>query len=107
MDPRFTGGRVALVGGLHTWTRDLRYPPHLHDIVAGGGLSGAGHGLPSRADVLVHVKPLSVIFPAKFRDQLQTTDLFAQVDEHVWKKDWGVHGQPVGSGEHACRYLAP
>jgi hypothetical protein len=106
-DPRFIGGRVAMVGVLHTWTRDLRYHPHLHYIVAGGGLSGDGTWLPSRADFLVHVKPLSVIFRAKFRDQLQKTDLFAQVDEHVWEKDWVVHCQPVGSGEQAFRYLAP
>jgi hypothetical protein len=107
LDPRFIGGRVAMVGVLHTWTRDLLYHPHLHYIVAGGGLSGDGNWLPSREDFLVHVKPLSVIFQAKFRDQLKKTDLFAQVDEQVWKKDWVVHCQPVGSGEQAFRYLAP
>jgi len=96
-----------MVGGLQTWTRDLRYHPHRHDIVAGGGLSGDGNWLPSREDFLVHGTPLSVIFQAKFRDQLQKTDRFAQVDEHVWKKDWVVPCQPVGSGEQACSYLAP
>ena len=96
-----------MVGVLHTWTRALRYHPHLHDIVAGGGLSGDGTWLPSREDFLVHVTPLSVIFRATFRDQLKKTNLFAHVDEHVWKKDWVVHCQPVGSGEQAFRYLAP
>jgi Putative transposase len=23
-----------------------------------------------------------------------------------WKKDWGVHLQPFGNGEHAIKYLA-
>jgi Putative transposase len=107
LDPRRIGGRVAMVGVLQTWPRDLLYPPHLHDRVAGGGLSGAGNWLPSREDFLVHVKPLSVIFQATCRDHLKKTDLFAQVDEHVWQKDWVVHCQPVGSGEQAFRYLAP
>jgi hypothetical protein len=107
LDPRFIGGRVARVGVLHTWTRDLLYHPHLHYLVTGGGRSGDGNWLPSREDFLVHVKPLSVIFQAKFRDPLKTTDLFAQVDAHVWQKDGVVHCQPVGSGEQAFRYLAP
>jgi Putative transposase len=77
-----------MVGVLHTWTRDLLYHPHLHYIVAGGGLSSDGHWLPSREDFLVHVKPLAGIFQAKCRDQLKKPDLFAQVDAPVWKKDW-------------------
>jgi len=107
LDPRFIGGRIGMVGVLHTWTRDLRYHPHVHYIVAGGGLSAEGTWLPSRQDFLVHVKPLSVLFRAKFREQLKKTDLLPLVDEHVWKKDWVVHCQPVGSGAQAFRYLAP
>jgi len=96
-----------MVGVLHTWTRDLRAHPHLHAIVAGGGRAGDGTWLPSRAAFLVHVQPLSVIFRATFRDQRNTPALFAHGEEHVWKKAWVVHCQPVGSGEPACRYLAP
>jgi len=107
LDPRFIGGRIGMVGVLHTWTRDLLYHPHIHYIVPGGGLSGDDTWRPSRQDFLCHVKPLSVLFRAKFRDQLKKTDLFPLVDEPVWKIDWVVHCQPVGSGEHAFRYLAP
>jgi Putative transposase/Transposase zinc-binding domain len=106
-DPRFIGGRIGMVGVLHTWTRDLRYHPHVHYIVAGGGLSAEGAWLPSRQDFLVHVTPLSVLFRAKFRDRLHKTDLFPLVDARVWNKDWVVHCEPVGSGEEAFRYLAP
>jgi hypothetical protein len=38
-DERFVGGRVGMVGVLHTWTRALIYHPHVHYIVTGGGLS--------------------------------------------------------------------
>jgi len=106
-DPRFIGGRLGMVGVLHTWTRDLLYHPHVHSIVAGGGLAADGPWLPSRHAFLVHVKPLSILFRATFRDQLKKTDLFPLVDEQGWQKDWGVHSPPVGHGEPAFRSLAP
>jgi Putative transposase/Transposase zinc-binding domain len=107
LDPRFIGGRVAMVGVLHTWTRDLRYHPHVHYVVAGGGLTAAGHWHASQQDFLMHVKPLSVLFRAKFRDGLKKTALFPLVDAPVWQKDWVVHCEPVGRGQAAFRYLAP
>src|SRR5438309_1885940 len=95
-DPRFVGGNLGMVGVLHTWTRQLLYHPHVHYIVTGGGLSDAGRWLSSRKDFLVHVKPLSVIFRAKFRDELKKIQLFAQVQARAWQKDWIVHSEPVG-----------
>ena len=106
-DPRFVGGKIGAVGVLHTWTRDLFYHPHLHYIATGGGLAADGRWLNSRNGFLVHVKPLSILFRAKFRDLLKQTDLFQLVDPQVWRKDWVVHSQPVGSGEAAFKYLAP
>ena len=105
--PRCIGGRIGMVGVLHPWTRDLLSHPHVHSIVAGGGLAADGPWWPSRPAFLVHVKPLSGLFRATCRDQLHKTDLFPLVDEHVWNTDWVVHAQPVGSGAHAFRSLAP
>jgi Putative transposase/Transposase zinc-binding domain len=106
-DPRFVGAKIGAVGVLHTWTRDLFYHPHLHYIVTGGGLSADGHWRTSRQDFLVHVKPLSILFRAKFRDLLKQTDLFQLLDQQVWIQAWVVHSQPVGSGQAAFKYLAP
>ncbi len=106
-DPRFVGARIGMVGVLHTWTRDLFYHPHVHYIATGGGLTADGRWLHSREDFLVHVKPLSSLFRAKFRDQLKKTDLFQLVDQDSWNKQWVVHCQPVGTGEAAFKYLAP
>lgn len=107
LDPRFVGGRIGMVGVLHTWTRALVYHPHVHYIVTGGGLTEDGRWNSSRPDFLVPVKALSPIFRAKFRDQLKKTQLFSAVDARVWRKNWVVHSQPVGSGETAFKYLAP
>lgn len=106
-DERFVGGRVGMVGVLHTWTRALIYHPHVHYIVTGGGLSEKGEWKRSREDFLVPVRALSVIFRAKFRDLLKKTELFDEVDARVWNKEWVAHSEPVGSGEAAFKYLAP
>jgi hypothetical protein len=106
-DPRFVGGQVGLVGVLQTWTRDLRYHPHVHYVVTGGGLRVDGSWQAARNDFLVHEKPLALLFRAKLRDELKKCGLFAPVDQRVWKKDWVVDCQPVGSGEAAFKYLAP
>jgi hypothetical protein len=107
-DPRFVGGRIGMVGVLHTWTRDLSYHPHVHYLVPAGALAPDGQRwLPARQDFLVHVRPLSILFRAKFRDELKKTPLFDLVPAETWKKDWVVHCQPVGSGVAALKYLAP
>lgn len=106
-DERLVGGRLGMVGVLHTWTRALIYHPHVHYIVTGGGLSEGGEWKSSREEFLVPVRALSVIFRAKFRDLLKKTELFDEVDRRVWKKEWVVHSQPVGTGETAFKYLAP
>lgn len=106
-DERFVGGRVGMMGVLHTWTRALIYHPHVHYIVTGGGLSEKGKWKRSREDFLVPVPALSVIFRAKLRDLLKKTELFKEVDQRVWRKEWVVHSEPVGNGEAAFKYLAP
>jgi len=106
-DPRFVGGRLGMLGVLQTWTRDLRYHPHVHYLVTGGGLTDDGRWRASRPDFLVPEKPLAMLFRAKLRDALKNAGLFAQVDRRVWKKDWVVDCEPLGYGVAAFKYLAP
>ena len=107
-DPRFVGGDIGMMGGLHTWQRDMGYHPHIHFIVPGGGLSpDRSQWLSSDTEFFVPVEALSPIFRAKFRDALKKTDLFNCVPAGVWKKSWVVHCKPVGNGNNALKYLAP
>jgi hypothetical protein len=107
LDPRFVGGKIGLMGVLHTWTRQLHFHPHVHYLATGGGLTPDGaYWRPSRKDFLVHVKPLSRLFRAKFRDELKKTDLFDQVPAESWRQDWVVHSKPVGNGHATLKYLA-
>jgi hypothetical protein len=41
-DPRHLGGLVGLLGVLQSWTKDMRYHPHIHYLVPGGALSPDG-----------------------------------------------------------------
>ena len=107
LDPRHLGGRLAMLGVLHTWGRDLCYHPHIHYVIAGGSLDSGNRWLCSSEKFLVPVAALSPIFRAKFRDGLKKLGLCDSVDPRVWKKAWVVHSKPVGAAEGALRYLAP
>jgi hypothetical protein len=107
-DPRFIGGQLGLVGVLHTWGRTLTYHPHVHYLIPAGGLTpDAQIWQPAREDFLLPVKALSPIFRARFREALRPTDFFEGIPASVWQADWVVHGQPVGNGQTAFKYLAP
>lgn len=107
-DPRFVGGQLGLIGVLHTWGRNLSYHPHVHYLVPGGGLSEDGcTWLPAKKDFLLPVKALSRIFRGKLREALQKTPFFEEIPKSVWRQEWVVHCEAVGSGLFALKYLAP
>ena len=103
-DPKYVGtDRLGFFGVLHTWGRTLEYHPHVHYVVPGGGLSADGdRWLPSRADFLVPVKALSIVFRAKFRDLLGARACWRRSDPAVWRRDWVVHCQPAGDGRRVA-----
>jgi hypothetical protein len=107
-DPRFLGGQIGMLGVLQTWTRDLRYHPHVHYLVPALALTpDAKRWLVGKPDFLVHVKPLGKLFRAKFREGLRRIVWAGQVNARVWAKSWVVDCRPVGSGTSALKYLAP
>ena len=108
-DKRFIGTDLpGFTGVLHTWGRQLQYHPHIHYIVAGGGLSkNRDRWFPSRQDFFVHVKPLSILFRAIFMKEMEKAGLKCRIPVAVWKKKWVVNSQAVGSAGATIRYLAP
>ena len=108
-DTKYAGGKLGMIAILHTWARNLIYHPHVHFLVTAGGLfEDENIWLPSKKDFLVPVKALSKIFKAKFRDLLknENEDIFNKIHCKVWRKNWVVHSEPVGSGEQVLSYLA-
>ena len=68
-DPRFVDGRIGMIGVLHTWTRDLRFHPHIHCVVTGGGLAPESDRWVEpryRGRFLLPVRVLSKLFRGKF-----------------------------------------
>lgn len=65
-DEKRLGAQLGLTAVLHTWTRDLRFHPHLHCIVTGGGLTrDGGRWKASKQDYLFPVSVLSALFRGK------------------------------------------
>jgi hypothetical protein len=108
--PKHLGAELGLTAMLQTWTRDLRYHPHVHLLVPGGGLN---------ANQLrwVRVKDPQFLFPqvklaSRFKGRLKAwleteqPTWFQAVPAKVWWRQWVADVQPVGSGEAALKYLA-
>jgi len=69
-------------GVLHTWGRPLEVHPHIHCIVAGGIFSTKDRTWhPSRIDFFVPVEALSIIFRAKFRDEMKASGILHEAPE--------------------------
>jgi hypothetical protein len=124
-DPERLGGRLGITAVLHTWTRDLRFHPHLHCIVTGGGLAPSGDAwLPLGKRYLFPVKVMGALFRGKFLDglrQLYQDDqlhfggraaklsdpaAFARLLDKLYRTDWVVYAKrPFAGTEHVFRYL--
>ena len=109
-DPKHLGAELGITAMLQTWTRDLRYHPHVHLLVPGGGLT------PNQLR-WVRVKDAAFLIPqvklaARFKGRLKAwlkqsePELFKQVPAKVWWMKWVVDVQAVGGGEAALKYLA-
>jgi hypothetical protein len=106
-NPRWLGAKTSgFTMILHTWNQRMGFHPHLHAIVPGAGLDGGGTVVSVKnANFLVPQKALRQVFRARFRDLLAATGLPQIEDPAVWRRSWGVHLQPFGSGANAIRYL--
>ena len=124
-DERWLGAQLGVTSVLHTWTRDLRFHPHIHCIVTGGGLSLDGERwVGTRPDFLFHVRVLGKLFRGKVLARLQKAYdqgelrfdgaaasladrvAFARLRDKLYKKRWVVYAKPpFGGVDQAVRYL--
>jgi hypothetical protein len=107
-DRRFLGGQIGMLGVLQTWTRDLRFHPHIHYLAP--AVARAPDGAlrqPRNPAFLLPAKPLAMLFRAKLRAALRQTDLYQHIPRETWQQAWVVDCRAVGSGAAALKYLAP
>lgn len=70
-DPKHLGARVGLTLVLHTWGSAMTHHPHVHGIVAGGGLSVDGERWVScKPGFFLPVRVLSRLFRRRFLERL-------------------------------------
>lgn len=113
------GAQLGVTIVMHTWTRELRFHPHVHCVVSGGGLALDGsrwiqtdddYLFPAaRMRALFRALVLAPIGAAYDRGELQlggaTSDLedpvaFARMMRRLWKKKWVVNVEPPEAGSH-------
>lgn len=108
LDPQYLGGRLGALAVLHTWTRAMRYHPHVHLLVTGGGLSADGKEwlATKNSAFLMPEAALAKIFRAKLCAALKKAGWLGQVPPQVWKKKWVVNCKAAGHGREVLNYLA-
>lgn len=115
-DPKRLGAQLGFTGVLQTWTRTLIYHPHIHYIVAGGGLVKDGNKrhwkrLKDPNYFLPH-HVLADRLRTRLRAALKEADarLYRQIPSRIWRREelkhWVCDVQSVGSGAPAIGYLA-
>jgi hypothetical protein len=124
-DPKRLGAQIGVTAILHTWGQNLRFHPHLHCVVTGGGLSPDGtRWVSGRKGYFLPVKVLSKLFRGKFlaglkaaqaADQLEFKGSvsklanplrFRQFLEGLYRQAFVVYAKPpFGGAEQVFRYL--
>jgi len=117
-DPKRLGAQIGFSLVLHTWTRELLFHPHLHAIVAGGGLSADGSQWiePANPDFLFPVAAVSKVFRGRFLEGLIDLGNAGDIDlaepdcrtlvRAAKRSDWVVYTKRAfGGPQHIVRYL--
>ena len=108
-EAKYLGGRLGMLGVLHTWTRKLTCHPHIHWLVAEGGIDTQGNWHRARHPhyFLPH-KRLSIDLRIRMQRRMRQEhpELYARIDAAVWREAWVCHIGQNGSGSAAVHYLA-
>lgn len=120
-DPRYLGAQPAFLAALHTWGRSLSLHPHVHVLIANGGLDEHGawikprrsHFLPARVLMLLfRGKLLAALRKATERGTLRlppdlTRERCASLLNRLGRKKWNVHIRArYAHGQGVAAYLA-
>jgi hypothetical protein len=124
-DPRHLGAEIGFFSVLHTWDQRLQHHPHVHCVIASGGLApDHSSWVASRSTFFLPVKVLGRVFRGKFVAGLKAAFSEGKLEFHghltsladppsfaawlrlLFRHDWVVYSKrPFGGPEHALRYL--
>src|ERR1700726_2755678 len=124
-DPQHLGAEIGFFSVLHTWNQKLGLHPHVHCVIASGGLSPDGtRWIKPRHAFFLPVLVLSRVFRGKFVAGLKRAFQDGQLNFHgnlawlaqpktfaawlrlLFRKDWVVYcKRPFGGPEYVLQYL--
>jgi hypothetical protein len=100
-DPKYLGAELGFFAVLHTWGQTLLHHPHLHCVVAGGGLSADGsRWIACRPNFFLPVRVLARLFRRLFL-------AFLEKAFDAKKLTFYGHLQPLRDRPAFQRHLAP
>ena len=118
LNPKRLGAKIGFIAVLHTWTQTLKFHPHLHCIVPGGGLSPDGtRWIPCKPGFFLSVSILSSVFRGKLLSKLEKAidngelQLAGKEDPRellrkAARPSWVVYSKaPFAGPEQVLRYL--
>lgn len=114
--------RIGVTCVLHTWTRELRFHPHIHAIVTAGGLRLDDQAWTDQSHYLFPANLLKRLFESRLRERLQALRDHGLLlpgestpDPRAWAsfldrlppwRRWVVHIEPpFGRSTHVLEYL--
>jgi predicted RNA-binding Zn-ribbon protein involved in translation (DUF1610 family) len=125
-DPRHLGAEIGFFSVLHTWNQKLQHHPHVHCVVAAGGLANDNTYWvrPRNPRFFLPKDVLSIVFRGKFIEGLQQAyasgqlrfngrlrgwlqpRLFQSLIHQLFALRWVVYCKPpFGGPEQVLRYL--
>jgi len=125
-DPKHLGAEIGFFAVLHSWGQNLLHHPHLHCVVAGGGLAPDGsRWIPCRPGFFLPVRVLAKLFRRLFLEclrhafdtgklkffhalePLRERRLFLRHLAPARKAAWVVYAKPpFGGAEQVLAYVA-
>jgi Zn finger protein HypA/HybF involved in hydrogenase expression len=100
-DPKHLGAQIGVTLVLHTWGSALTHHPHVHGIVAGGGLAPDGaRWVACRPGFFLPVRVLSRLFRRRFLEELATA-------HHVGRLQFFGEFEGLADARAFADWLAP
>jgi len=124
-DPRHLGAEIGFFSVLHSWNQRMQFHPHIHCVIAAGGLApDHSSWISARRSFFLPIGVLSRVFRGKFVEGLRSAFHRGELQFHgsllplaeprafaawlrvLFRNDWVVYSKkPFGGPQHVLRYL--
>jgi hypothetical protein len=108
-EPRHLGAEIGFFSVLHTWDQRLQHHPHVHCVLAAGGLAPDHSRWIFRGKFVAGLKNAFREGALQFHGQLSPLAqprMFASWLRLLFRHDWVVYSKrPFGGAKHALSYL--